>query len=381
MREIHFGRPCIDDAEKNAVMDVLNGPILVHGPRAKDFEKDFAGYTGAPHAISCSSCTAAMHLLYFNWGFGEGDEVIVPAQTHTATAHAVELCGAKPVFVDAEKDTANIDISQIEAAITDKTRAIAIVHFLGMPVDMDGIMTIANKHNLKVVEDCALAIGTTYKGKHAGLFGDAGCFSFYPVKHITTAEGGMIICKDDDMAAKLERKKAFGVDRHMGERKIPGVYDVNMLGLNYRMNEIQAAIGIEQIKKIPGILKKRETNFNRLNKGLSEISELELLNSTGGDYVSSYYCLSIILKDNIAEKRFEIVEALKKRGVGTSVYYPKPVPHMTYYKEKYGYAEDTFPNAARISYKSIALPCAPHLNEDDMDYIVTSVKESINEVK
>jgi dTDP-4-amino-4,6-dideoxygalactose transaminase len=380
-RVVHFGRPIIGDEEKQAVMEVMSGPILVHGPKSKEFEAAFCEYTGAPFAVSVSSCTAALHLSYFYQKLGPGDEVIVPAQTHNATAHAVELTGAKPVFVDAEPETGNIDIDQIEGAITCSTKAISIVHYLGMPVNMDRINEIARKHGLFVVEDSALAIGTKFKGIHAGLLGDVGCFSFYPVKHFTTAEGGMLTTKSEEIAAKIERQRAFGVDRHhAGERKIPGVYDVTQLGYNYRMNEIQAAIGIEQLKRIDGFLKKRRENYDALTAGLKEIDEIELLKSTHGDYQSSYYCHSIILKDSIAAKRFELVNCLKEAGVGTSVYYPRPVPHMTYYREKYGYTEDTFPVASKISYNSVALPVGPHLNIDDMDYITENVKKAVQQI-
>lgn len=381
MRNIPFGKPIIGQAEKNAVTNVLDGPILVHGPAAKEFEDKFAEYTGSPDAVSVSSCTAALHLIYFDLGIGPGDEVIVPAQTHTATAHAVEFTGAKPIFIDAELETGNIDIDQIEDAITDRTSAISIVHYLGMPVDMDKVNAIAKKYNLIVTEDCALAVGTYFKGVHAGLFGDAGCFSFYPVKHMTTAEGGMLITKNKNIAERIGKKKAFGVNKVHSERKIPGVYDVNILGYNYRMNEIQAAIGIEQLKRMDGFLKKREENYKALATGLEEINEVSLFRSTHGDFKSSYYCLSAILKENFADKRFELVNALKQRGVGTSVYYPKPVPHMTYYKEKYRYGTNSFPVAARISYQSIALPVGPHLDVEDMKYVIQSFKESILEVK
>jgi len=380
MREIPFGRPIIGDEERNAVSKVLNGPILVHGPLSRKFEKKFAAYTAAPHAVSVSSCTAAMHLVYFDFGVGPGDEVIVPAQTHVATAHAVEYCGAKPVFVDAEIQTGNIDVDRIEGAITERTKAIAVVHYLGMPVDMKQVTTIAGKHDLLVLEDCALAIGTYYKGIHAGLIGDAGCFSFYPVKHMTTAEGGMLITKNADMASRINRKKAFGVDRHMGERKMPGIYDVNLLGFNYRMNEIQAAIGIEQLRRIDDFLEKREANYRLLSDGLKQIEEINQFEYTNGNLKSSYYCYSIILQENLVPKRFEIVRFLNSHGVGTSVYYPRPVPHMTYYKEKYGYSKKHYPIAARISYGSIALPVGPHLTTEDMQYIVATLKEAIMEV-
>lgn len=381
MRTIPFGRPIIGEEEKKAVMEVLDNPILVHGPRSRDFEKSFASFTGAPYAVCVSSCTAAMHLTYFCLGLGPGDEVIVPAQTHTATAHAVEFTGAKPVFVDAEIETGNIDIDSIEENITERTKVISVVHYLGMPVNMERINAIAKKHDLFVLEDCALAIGTKYKGVHAGLLGDVGCFSFYPVKHMTTAEGGMLITKDKGIASKIERLRAFGVDKHMGERKISGVYDVTMLGYNYRMNEIQAAIGIEQLKKIDGFLEKREENYRILTAGMREIPEIELLTSTHDEFQNSYYCLSILLKEKHKEKRFEIANFLNENGIGTSVYYPKPVPHMTYYKEKYGYGDDSYPNASRISDSSIALPVGPHLDTVDMEYIIKTLKKSIHEVR
>src|SRR3989344_2185481 len=192
VRQIPFARPMIDAAEMSAVTAVLRSDTLVHGPHTEAFEQAFAAFTGAPAAVAVSSCTAAMYLAYLYLGIGLGDEVVVPAQTHTATAHAVELCGARPVFVDAEKETGNIDIAQVAKAITKKTKAIGIVHYLGMPVDMEKINRLAKKHGLLVVEDCALAVGTYYKGTHAGLLGDAGAFSFYPVKHMTTSEGGMV---------------------------------------------------------------------------------------------------------------------------------------------------------------------------------------------
>lgn len=377
MKNIPFGMPLIGKEEKDAVMEVLSGPTLVHGPRAKDFEVKFAQFSGAEYSTSVASCTAALHLSYFYIGLGVGDEVIVPAQTHNATAHAVELCGAKPIFVDAEPETGNIDITQIEKHITPRTKAISLVHFLGMPVNMKRINEIAKKHNLFVVEDCALAIGTYFEGVHAGLFGDVGCFSFYPVKHMTTSEGGMLISKHQKIVEKISRQKAFGVDRTAGERTIPGVYDVTMLGFNYRMSEIEAALGIEQLKRIPEFLKKRKENFDALRQALEQIDELKILKSSYGEYQSSYYCLSIILSDSLKEKRFDIVKSLKDRGIGTSVYYPKPVPHLKYYKDKYSFSETSFPVASWISYSSIALPVGPHLTRDDMSYIASGVKSAI----
>jgi len=380
MRKIPFGKPIIGREEQQAVAEVLSGDILVHGPRAKQFEQDFAGFTGAPYALSVASCTAALHLAWFYLGIGPGDEVIVPAQTHVATAHAVEYCGARPVFVDAESETGNMNLDLLEDAVTPNTKGITVVHFLGMPVDMERVMTIARRHSLFVVEDCALAIGSRLNGIHTGLHGDVGCFSFYPVKHMTTAEGGMFITRHPEVAEKVARQKAFGVDRTVQERTVPGVYDVTMLGYNFRMNEIEAALGIEQLKRMDGFLKRRRENYEELASGLAEIEELELLQSSHDGFESSYYCLSVLLNERLATRRVELVNGLKEQGVGTSVYYPQPVPHMTWYRERYGHAIDSFPVAAAISNRSIALPVGPHLDSEDMRYIVTSLKHAVSEV-
>lgn len=381
MKNIPFGKPMIAKEEKEAVMKIMDGSILVHGPVSVQFEEQFAAFTGAPNAVSVSSCTAGMHLIYFALGYGPGDEVIVPAQTHLATAHAVELTGARPIFVDAEKNTGNIDIDAIESAINSKTKAIAVVHYLGVPVDMPKVIDIAKKHNLFVLEDCALAPGAKVDGIHVGLHGDVGVFSFYPVKHLTTAEGGMIILRDNDLAQKLKLLKAFGVNRNYGERKIPGMYDAEGLGFNYRMSEIHAAIGVEQIKKLPSFLVKRRENYNRLERGLKNVSGVTVLPQPMDDrFCSSHYCLGMMLKKEIADKRHIFMEALKKKGIGTSIYYPQPVPRISYYRTKYGYNENQFVNAANISDCIIALPVGPHLKLSDMDYIENSIKEIWSEM-
>ena len=371
-KNIPFGQPILGDEEKHAVEEVLSGPILVHGPRTELFESSFAKFTGAPHAISVSSCTAGMHLIYHALGFGPGDEVIVPSQTHVATAHAVELTGARPIFADAELESGNIDPKAIEALITPRTKALAIVHYLGVPADMESISKIAKKNNLFLLEDCALSPGASHNGIHTGLIGDAGCFSFYPVKHLTTAEGGMIILKDEALAQKLRLLKAFGVNRTHGERKIPGDYDVVDLGYNYRMSEVHAAIGVEQMKKLPAFLNKRRANFESLESLLSSKSGFRILPQPINDVqTSSHYCMGILLQPNLRKKRPEIMDLLKARGIGTSIYYPHPVPHMTYYKEKYGLVD--CPNAEFISNSVIALPVGPHLSSNDMDFIASEI--------
>ena len=382
MKNIPFGKPMIATEEKEAVMKIMDGSILVHGPVSVQFEEQFAAFTGAPNAVSVSSCTAGMHLIYFALGYGPGDEVIVPAQTHLATAHAVELTGARPIFVDAEKNTGNIDIDAIESAINSKTKAIAVVHYLGVPVDMPKVIDIAKKHNLFVLEDCALAPGAKVDGIHVGLHGDVGVFSFYPVKHLTTAEGGIIILRDKDLAQKLTLLKAFGVNRTHQERKIPGVYDSIALGFNYRMSEIHAAIGVVQIDKLPGFLVKRKNNFIALQNHLKDIDGLHVLPQPSDDHFEScYYCLGALLDKKFISKRAEIITTLSESGVGSSVYYPQPVPRMKYYQDKYGYDQINYPNAAWISDGMIALPVGPHLTVQDMEIIATELKKCMEKIK
>ena len=381
MKKIPFGKPMINHLEKNAVMSVMDGSILVHGPVATQFEEKFSTFTSAPYSVSVSSCTAGMHLIYFALGYGPGDEIIVPAQTHIATAHAVELTGAKPIFVDAEQNTGNIDIEAIEAAINSNTKAIAIVHYLGVPVDMTKVVQIAKKHNLFLLEDCALAPGAKVDDIHVGLHGDAGVFSFYPVKHITTAEGGMIILRNKDFAEKLKLLKAFGVNRTHGERKIPGVYDTIALGFNYRMSEIHAAIGMVQVDKLSNFLTKRKNNFKALESHLKKIDGLRVLpQPSDGHLESCHYCLGALLDQDIVSKRSEIINALTEQGIGSSVYYPQQVPRMKYYKEKYGYDEKKYINATRISDGMIALPVGPHLNLEDMENIATGLKNCMEKI-
>jgi dTDP-4-amino-4,6-dideoxygalactose transaminase len=373
---VPFGKPIIEKEEMDAVAKVLQGPILVHGPVAEEFESSFAAFTRAPYAVSVASCTAGMHLVYHALGLGHGDEVIVPAHTHVATAHAVELTGAKAVFIDAELDTGNADLDSIEAAICKQTKAIAVVHYLGVPVDMIRVNQIAKRYDLFVLEDCALAPGTLLDGVHAGLHGDVGVFSFYPVKHLTTAEGGMVITKHADLAAKIRHLRAFGVDRNHSERKVPGMYDASALGFNYRMSEIHAAIGVEQMRKLPGFLERRRNNFERLQSEIADLGGCRVLPQPNeGRFTSSCYCLGLVLDEAAAARRSEIMERLTEVGVGTSIYYPQPVPRMSYYKNKYGYKPSDYGNAAIISDRIIALPVGPHLKEEDMFFVSQQLKK------
>ena len=376
-KNIPFGMPLIDGLEHKAVRNVMSGPQLVHGPKAKKFEEKFGNFIGGKFCVSLNSCTAGLHLSYMYFGIGAGDEVIVPAQSHVATAHAVEYTGAKPIFVDVEKKTGNIDITQIQDRITNRTKAIGLVHFAGLPVDMHPIIKIAKKNNLFVVEDAALALGAKYNNMHVGLLGDVGSFSFYPVKHITTAEGGMLVTKNEKLFKAAMRLKAFGYDKMVGERRTQGLYDVDILGYNFRMNEIQASIGIEQLKKLKGFLRKRKKNSQILRKNLNEFEEIRCLEDGNEIKEHANYCLIIVLNNKLAKQRFEVMKKLKGFGIGTSIYYPGPIPNFKYYRQKYNLKKNHYPNALEISVNSIALPVGPHLDSEDMLYISNCLKNII----
>ena len=380
-RKIPFGRPWITDAERQAVMEVLSGDVLTHGPQAHAFEKEFAAFLGdGAHCLTTSSGMAALHLAYWQLGIGSGDEVIVAAQTHVATAHAVEVVGAKPVFADCDLATGNVDPQRVEALVTPRTRAIGLVHYAGIPCDMDALMAIADRHRLKVIEDCALAVGTRWRGKHVGLFGDAAIVSFYPVKHITTGDGGMFVTRHADLAAKVAKARAFGVDRSFAERAIPGVYDVPTLGINYRMSDINAAIGRKQLQRLPVMLERRRSNFLRLKAGLSTLENVRVLDARAPHAENSHYCLTAVLEGDAGKRRDQLVGRLNGAGVGTSVYYPHPVPRLKYYRDKYGYDPGRYPNAERISDRAIALPVGPHVGDEDIDYIARQFAQALREI-
>jgi perosamine synthetase len=379
---IPFGRPLLAAEELAAVADVLKGNVLTHGPRVRAFEAAFAGYTGAPHAIGTASCMASLHLAYLSIQLGPGDEVLVPAQTHVAMAHAVQVCGARPVFVDAEPRTGNIDLDHAESLVSGRTRAISVVHYLGLPVDMDRVLDIGRRHDLFVVEDCATALGASFNDVHVGLHGDIGCFSFYPAKHITTGEGGMVITVRNDLAERVSRQRAFGIDKSvLQDRRQTGVYQVLDLGLNYRLGEVQAAIGVEQLKRLPEFLDARERNYRLLSAGLSEIGELELIESGHrGQARASFYCLNALVGAELAKSREQIIGGLKSHGVGTSIYYPQALPDTAYYRETYGLEPGSCPVATDISARSIAFPVGPHLTDSDIEFMVESVHQVIAEV-
>ena len=383
MKYYPFGKPILNSSRYlKDFQSILKSGRLVHGKNIEKFENSFAKYTNAKSAISVSSCTTGMTLFYHSIGIKSGDEIILPSQTHVATAHAIMASGAKPIFIDSDKFSGNINLEKISKKITNRTKAITVVHYLGNPVDMEGVMTLAKKHSLFVLEDCALALGAKYKNKHVGLIGDAGFFSFYPVKHITTGEGGMIILNNTKYEKKLKKMRAFGYNKDLNQRSIPGFYDVDDFGFNFRMGEINAALGIRQLKDLDLFLKLRKKNYQFLSDNLKNIKNLRIIkHDYNKKFKSSFYCFTILLDNKIKHKRFEIMKKMNNSGIGTSIYYPKPVPLLKYYKKLYNQKSSNYVNAKYFSDNSICLSVGPHLTLNNIKSMVKIIKNIFKNYK
>ena len=388
---IPFGKPILGSQERDLIEEVLQSGQLVHSAITQRFEEAFAAFVGDGEAVSVSSATAAMHLGLFTAGIGQGDAAIVLALTHPATAHAVELTDARAVFVDVDPKTGNLDTSLLERAADFcrqhdlHLKAILPVHYLGLPVDMDALTAFSRTHNLMVLEDCALALGSFWEGTHAGLLGDAGCFSFYPAKYMTSVEGGMFLTRDPKRAELVRACRAFGYDKALGNRAKPGIYDVDRLGFNYRMNEIEAAVGMAQLERLPGFLKARRHNDDTLRDALSSLitgtlgSRIHIPPATQGKGTSGRYCLNVILDETRCPPRDDVADRLKADGIGYSIHYPGPVPHFRYYQQKYETQRGQFPVAERWSAQLLSLPVGPHLQEGDVQRIAQGLIKAIDQ--
>ena len=374
--EIPFARPLINDDERNIVNDVLKGHVLTHGSHCKSFEKNFGNFHHSSYAVTLSNCTSALFLSLKFLNIGAGDEVIVPAMTHVATAHCVLHTGAKVIFADIENKTGNIDPNEIEKKISKKTKAIIIVHFVGLPCNLDKIFDIVKNRNISLIEDCAAALGAKFNDKLVGTFGIAGCFSFYPTKHITTMEGGMLISKNEKMTNYVKKISAFGYSKNFEDRAVPGIYEIDALGYNFRMSEVSAAIGNEQLKKLNIFNSKRKNNAKIIRNKLKLLNKIYILPEIDGKSISSNFCVNIILKEGSYERRNKIILKLKEKNIGTSVHYPLCLPLSNYYQKYFKDNNDNFHVAEHFANNTISLPCGPHLTEDDMDYmcnIITNV--------
>ncbi len=345
--------PLLGEEEKQAVLEVIDSKRLAQGPRVEAFEKAFAELCGVKHAVATSSGTTALQTAVMALNIGPGDEVITTPFTFIASANAVLFAGAKPVFVDIDARTYNIDPCLIEAAITRRTKAILPVHLFGNPCDMQTIMEIAARHNLVVIEDACQAHGATVDGRSVGSFG-TGCFSFYPTKNITTAEGGILTTDDNELADRARLIRSHG----QRER-----YYHETLGFNFRMTEIQAAIGLVQLGKLEQYTAARRSNAAYLSGRLTGVVVPYV--APGCGHVYHQYTI------RVPDGRDRLAEVLRQRGIATGVYYPLPVHQQLVYK-RLGYT-DQLPAAERASKEVLSLPVHPALRQDDLDRIVEGV--------
>lgn len=352
---ISIAKPMIEAEEKQAVLEVLESGVLAQGPRVAAFEKAFAEMCGVQHAIATSSGTTALHTALLAHGIGAGDEVITSSFTFIASANSVLYTGAKPVFVDIDPLTFNLNPALIEAAITERTKAIMPVHLFGLSCDMHPILAIAKKHGLVVIEDACQSHGATYKGKKVGSFG-TGTFSLYPTKNITSAEGGMITTDDQGLDDECRIIRQHGMRRR---------YYHDDLGFNFRMTDVHAAIGLEQLKKLAKFNQARQRNAAFLSAHLKGVTVPAV--PAGYEHVFHQYTIRIT-----AGRRDGLIEALKKQEIGCGVYYPVPVHKQSYYVNELGYNQ-SLPEAEKAAEEVLSLPVHPSLSPADLETIVSAV--------
>jgi perosamine synthetase len=361
---IQINQPQIGKEEIDAVTKVLKSRVLTNGlgagPMVTEFERSYREFVRAKHAIALNSGTAALHSAFVAAGVKPGDEVIMPSFTFVATAEVAVFRGARPIFVDIDPDTYTVSAKNIERAITAKTKAIVPVDLYGMPADMKPIREVADKHGLRIIEDAAQAHGATYLGKPAGAFADAACWSFYGSKNMTTGEGGMITTNDDSIAETTRYVRSHG------EKK---KYMSLMLGHNYHMPEMEAAIGCVQLKKLPKFVARRRENVRRLNKML-EKTRLKLPVEPKS-FKSSWYLYTVRLKDWRTAYRDKLVEKLKQEGIGAFVCYVNPVHLMPYYRR---FGKRKLPVTETVSKQVFSLPVHPGVTSKQIDFIGETVQ-------
>jgi len=385
--KIPITKPFFGTEELEAVQKPLQTGWVVQGPFVEQFEKAFATFTGCRLAAASSSCTTALHLAVAALGLRPGEEVIVPAFTWVATANVVEYMGAKPVFCDIDLGTFNIDPAKIEALLTPRTVGMIPVHLFGLSADMDGILAVARKHKLWVLEDAACALGARYRGRHVGALGDAGCFSFHPRKSITTGEGGMVTTAREELDGLVRSLRDHGASRnnlarHSGAKGFL-LSEYRHLGYNYRMTDIQGALGCAQLARAEHLLSERARHARAYDEALQALSWLEKPLVPNG-YVhgwQSYVCLfrpeepSLGNVEKLHDRRNMLMARLEERGVATRQGTHAPVV-QAYYAEKYRLRPEDFPNAYLADRLSISLPLFPQLREDERSYVVSEIEQA-----
>lgn len=378
VREVYlpYGQQQIDEHDIHSVINVLKGDFLTTGPTIQQFEKAIAQYVGAKYAVSFANGTAALHAACYAAGISEGDEVITTSMTFVASANCILYQGGRPVFADIDYETYNISTESIEEKITSKTKAIIPVHFTGQPVELDTIKKIAKENNLIVIEDAAHALGSTYKKQKIGSIGDMTMFSFHPVKHITTGEGGIITTNNSVFYEKLIKFRTHGIERdpkRLLENQGPWYYEMQYLGYNYRMTDIQAALGLSQLSKLDSFIKIRKKYVEIYNMEFGTLSEISIPKQLHNTF-SSWHLYIIRLNTRLLKcNRKEVYEALQKENIGVNVHYI-PV-HLHPFYQKLGYEKGICPQAEKLYEEIITLPLFPKMTEDDVWDVINAVKK------
>jgi len=383
MSYINFNRYYFTDDESKEILDTLRSGWLTTGKKTKTFEEQFATYVKAKHAIGVTSGTAALHLSLVALGIGEGDEVITTPMTFCATLNVIIHQKAWPVLVDVERETLNIDPKKIEEKITHRTKAIMPVHYAGQPCDMDEIMRIARKYGLFVIEDAAHAIEAEYKGKKIGSIGDLTCFSFHPIKNITTGEGGMVTTNNSRLADKVRILRLHGMDKSAWKRYGKDKFthwDIIYPGYKYNMTDIQASLGIHQLKKIDGFWEKRREYSKRYDTALKSEKNIILL-PPEGENKNAFHIYPIRVKiENLRVNRDEIIDRIQSKNIGVGVHF-RAVHLLSFYRKYFNFKSGVFPNAEYASERLISLPLYPKMSTEEVDYVAETVKEIISEVQ
>ncbi|MCP5143832.1 MAG: DegT/DnrJ/EryC1/StrS family aminotransferase [Gammaproteobacteria bacterium] len=373
-----FGAPQISDAEIDEVTATLRSRWLGTGPKVARFEQAFAEYKGITPAqtAAVNSCTAALHLSMVACDLKPGDEVITTAMTFCATVNAIIHAGATPVPVDIDPRTRNIDPAAVAAAVTPRTKAILPVHFAGYPCDMDALLEIAVRHDLRVIEDCAHAIETEYHGRKAGTLGDFGCFSFYVTKNMVTGEGGMVIARDTDRIARVRRLALHGLSADAWQRfsdKGYKHYFVEECGFKYNMMDIQAAIGIHQLARLEENWQRRQHIWQRYQSAFGDLPLLLPADPAPG-LRHAYHLYSVCLQPAAPISRDEFLQAMNQRKIGTGVHY-LAIPEHPFYQQRFGWRTQDFPVATAIGRSTVSLPISAALTDDDVSDVIDAVRE------
>ena len=365
---IPYGRQSIDSDDIQAVVDVLKSDYLTTGPMVGEFEQAIAEFTGAKYAVAIANGTAALHATMYAVGIKEGDEVITTAMTFAATSNAVLYQGGTPVFADVCPDTLLIDPVSVRSKITAKTKAIIAVDYTGQPCDYDELRAIADEHGLSLISDACHSIGGSYKGNKVGTLADMTCLSFHPVKHITTGEGGMILTDDEALASKLQLFRNHGITTDHRQRTESGswFYEMTDLGYNYRITDIQCALGKSQIKKLAGWINIRQDIAARYDVAFAGCDLVTPL-SVSSDVTSAFHLYVIRLDDSL--NRNDIFSKLRDAGIGVNVHYI-PVHMHPYYKKEQGTSIGMCPVAEAAYEQIISLPMFPTLSEDDQNTVI-----------